>query len=675
MPFSLRLISERMSTHPRVATLGRLGGLSPAEADRGERALWLSGDGYRAALFHLGALTRLNELGLLAQVSTVAAVSGGSIVAALLATKVPWPIHGAYREWPEQVARPLRAIAQRNARARAIFRKPFPGAAAEAALEERYARELVSALGGEPRWGPNFVFGASGLTLCGLAAGWEECVEWEIHGTVHPPGYPPRLVREVIAAVRTDLDAFGEAEQAVLENHGYLLADAALREQGLVNHGGIAGLPPEPPHPHWMNERRAREALSTSSKRKRLGRLRPRRPRRGARSAERHSEELVGLLERHRPLLQYDSLETFRADRVAAICGLALPGRCNTLHRADGTLIAAAQPKETEPKLHLGFLGDVYANGTPAQPGDYLDECGASHAADALALWRRGGGSDVVYGRARRDSEGRLWLQYWFFFYYDDKGLLGLEQHEGDWEVLQIRIGENSDPDAVTFARHATADCLSWGQVRLAETEDGPVAVVHPARGSHAPLPHPGSFAAPGVPDHNDGLGPLVRPRLETIADDGPGWALWPGRWGSTRRREYFEANSPRGPRAHPCWWDPAELHREGRAWSGSTPTEPVLAATPPLPVRLEAQREEDLAVIAYDFPVPGDRQREPVRFVAAPVDANEEVGAAGSFPVTGRDGSFAVELPAGRDWRGVRVCAASDLGVSGRTLIVPLKR
>ena len=277
MPDPLRFVSERTSTQPRVATLGRLGGLSAAEADRGERALWLSGDGYRAALFHLGALSRLNELGLLAQVSTVGAVSGGSIVAALLATKVPWPIDGAYGEWPEQVARPLRAIAARHARARAIFRKPFPGAAAEAALEERYARELVSTLGGEPRRGPNFIFGASGLALSGLAAGWEECAEWEIHGSVHPPGYPRQLVTEVIAAVRTDFDAFEEAEQAVLENHGYLLADAALREQGKVSPGGIAGPSPQPPHPHWMDERRVREALSTSSKRKRLGRLRGRR--------------------------------------------------------------------------------------------------------------------------------------------------------------------------------------------------------------------------------------------------------------------------------------------------------------------------------------------------------------------------------------------------------------
>ncbi|HEV2789915.1 MAG TPA: hypothetical protein VGV69_01280, partial [Solirubrobacterales bacterium] len=247
----MRFISEQSSTSPpAVATLGRLGGLSAAEADRGERALWLSGSGYRAALFHLGALTRLNELGLLAQVRTVGAVAGGSIVAALLATRVPWPLDGAHRDWPEQVARPLREIARRNART--IFRRPFPGTA-EAAREERYARALVESLGGESGSGPNFVFGASGLTLSGLAAGWEESVEWELGGSAHPPGYRPALVEEAITAVRTDLDPVSEAEQAVLENHGYLLADAALREQGLVSAGGVEGLPPEPPHPRWMS--------------------------------------------------------------------------------------------------------------------------------------------------------------------------------------------------------------------------------------------------------------------------------------------------------------------------------------------------------------------------------------------------------------------------------------
>src|SRR5690349_9918558 len=111
-------MANLMSGHPRRGaerpTLGRLGGLAADEAERGEKALWLAGGGFRAALFHLGALTRLNELGLLARTGTVGASGGGSIVAALLATRVPWPLHGAYRDWPEQFAEPLREITRRN---------------------------------------------------------------------------------------------------------------------------------------------------------------------------------------------------------------------------------------------------------------------------------------------------------------------------------------------------------------------------------------------------------------------------------------------------------------------------------------------------------------------------------------------------------------------------------
>jgi hypothetical protein len=660
------LVSERIGTSPELATLGRLSGLTATEADRGERALWLSGPGYRAALFHLGALSRLNELGLLAQVSTVSAVSGGSILAALLATRVPWPLHGAFRGWREQVARPLREIARRNVRARAAFRKPFPGAAAEAALEERYARELIESLGESPS-GPNFVFGASGLMLSGLATGWEECVEWEIEGSAYPPGYRPALVAETIATIRTDLDAFDEAEQAVLENHGYLLADAALRNKGLVGAGGIEGLPPEPPHPRWMSEGRVRDELAGSSRRKAIGRLRPRRVRRSGRAPEPATESLSALLRRHRPLLQYDSLESFRATSVSTICCFATPCRCNSLHRADGSLIAAVEPGPGVARLDLDFLGDTYADGAMARRGDYLDECGGSHAADALEMQRQGtaSASDVVYGRARHDREGRLWLQYWFFFYYDDRGLLGLEQHEGDWELLQIRIGAKGRPDAATFARHAGAECLSWNQVQLADGEEGPVAVVHPARGSHAPLPRPGSFEAPAVPDHNDGRGPRVQPRLEPIGDDGPRWVLWPGRWGATRRREYFEGDSPRGPREHPCWWEPAELHREGRPWS-ATAAAGMLAENGPVAITIEARREEDLAVVDYEFAAPARGQREPARVVVAPVDERGEVGAARSFPVEARKGSLALQLPADGEWRGVRACAASTLGVPG---------
>lgn len=654
--------------HPRKGaaerpTVGRLGGLAADEVDRGEKALWLSGGGFRAALFHLGALTRLNELGLLARTGTVGAVAGGSIVAALLATRVPWPLHGAYRDWPERVAEPLREIARRNVRARSLLRRPFVGATA--GQEERYARELTAAaeLGQESAWGPRFVFGASGLTLSGLAAGWEECLEWELELPARG-GYDDRLVAETIAAVRTDLDAFGEAEQAVLENHGYLLADAALRANGLTTAAGIEPLPPLPPHPRWMDPERVRAALGASSRRTPIGRLRPRRARRPDRVPQPRSPELTALLEHHRPFLRYDSLECTRADSAAAICALALPGRCNSLHRADGALIAAAAPSGGEPRLELPFLGAVsYADGQPAAAGDHLDECGGSLAADALALRRDPALADVVYGRARRGPAGALWLQYWLFFYMADRGHLGIEQHEGDWQLVQIGLGRDGEPRAATLARDGGALRLAWEQVETADSGEGPAAVLYPARGSHAPLPRAGTFAAPVVPDHNDGGGPLVRPRLEPIGDDGPGWAHWPGRWGATRRREYFEGESPRGPGCRPEWWDPAELEREARPWEGEATIDGL---APPPASLLQAHREDGLAMVEYAFPEPAPGFAEPARLVAAPVDAAGEPGPPRALAVEGRRGSFALQLPPEGEWVGVRACPASERGFPG---------
>ena len=49
--------------------------------------LALSGGGFRATLFHLGALWRLNEMGLLPTIDQISSVSGGSILSGLLAAR------------------------------------------------------------------------------------------------------------------------------------------------------------------------------------------------------------------------------------------------------------------------------------------------------------------------------------------------------------------------------------------------------------------------------------------------------------------------------------------------------------------------------------------------------------------------------------------------------------
>jgi len=79
-------------------------------------ALCLSGGGYRAMLFHVGALWRLNELGYLPRLRRVSSVSGGSITSAVLGVR--WGSldfrEGVAQAFRAQVVDPVRALAGRT---------------------------------------------------------------------------------------------------------------------------------------------------------------------------------------------------------------------------------------------------------------------------------------------------------------------------------------------------------------------------------------------------------------------------------------------------------------------------------------------------------------------------------------------------------------------------------
>ncbi|MCP4572671.1 MAG: patatin-like phospholipase family protein [bacterium] len=76
-------------------------------------------------------------------------------------------------------------------------------------------------------------------------------------------GYSDALVKSMIGNIRTDLDGFTIGEQAVLENHGYALADVGLRKHlaGLGNDGA----PFVPPRSGWLDEKKVSRALRHSS--------------------------------------------------------------------------------------------------------------------------------------------------------------------------------------------------------------------------------------------------------------------------------------------------------------------------------------------------------------------------------------------------------------------------
>jgi len=117
-------------------------------ARRNDIALCLSGDGYGAMLFHVGALWRLNELGYLPRLARVCGVSAGAIVAAHLGSRwqdLTFDDHGVGHGFVKTVVGPIRSLAE----AHVDFTRPLatallliPGSAAAARLADKLDESL-----------------------------------------------------------------------------------------------------------------------------------------------------------------------------------------------------------------------------------------------------------------------------------------------------------------------------------------------------------------------------------------------------------------------------------------------------------------------------------------------------------------------------------------------------
>lgn len=391
------------------------------DRERAGVALCLSGGGYRATLLHLGAIRRLNELGVLGAIDELSAVSGGSVTAAQLAVAIR-TLGGVPRdgippaEFERLVAAPIRTFTRRNIRTGAIATRLMPwnwrdddaGVEALAAQYERHLTPLAlrelpehpvvtfcatdmafgtawtfrrDAMGDEqagygetplamsigravaasscfpPVFNPlrmdldpaSLSGGAyaapdrdrcvRGLRLTdggnydnlGLEPVWRERAtllvsdgggtfeyeadrglawrverytaiienqartlrkRWLLAGYLTKvfagtfwgiasgtgsyregvPGYPEPFAKRMVAKVRTDFDAFTPGEQGVLENHGYSLADVAIRVHAphLIRHDAPFAAPA--PALDWHNLGAAEAALADSARRSWLGR-------------------------------------------------------------------------------------------------------------------------------------------------------------------------------------------------------------------------------------------------------------------------------------------------------------------------------------------------------------------------------------------------------------------
>lgn len=96
----------------------------------------------------------------------------------------------------------------------------------------------------------------------------------------------------------------------------------------------------------------------------------------------------------------------------------------------------------------------------------------------------------TVYGRQFTTYEGgteRTVLQYWFFYVYNDWD----DDHEGDWEMIQIVFGSNNEPLLITYSIHKGGMTLPWDDPKVSKNGDHPKVYVN--LGGHGSWNEPGN--------------------------------------------------------------------------------------------------------------------------------------------------------------------------------------
>jgi NTE family protein len=205
-------------------------------------ALCLSGGGYRAMLFHVGSLWRLNELGYLTKLARISSVSGGSITAGVLGLnwgRLAFDGNGIARAFDAQLVQPIRTVASKTIDEGAILGGILlPGTISDKVVES-YRKYLFgeATLQDLPDDPPRFVINATSVQTGALFRFSKPFVADYRIGTASS-AFPP-----VLSPLKLELDpakwqpASGQASED-LHKEPYL-SEAVLTDGGVYDNLGL----------------------------------------------------------------------------------------------------------------------------------------------------------------------------------------------------------------------------------------------------------------------------------------------------------------------------------------------------------------------------------------------------------------------------------------------------
>lgn len=175
----------------------------PSEVAANEVGLCLSGGGYRAMLFHVGVLWRLNEMGWLPRLTRISSVSGGSITAGVLALawrNLGFDTAGVGTNFRSLVVDPLRKMAGTSIDVSSVVVGALlPGVSASDRVTKQYKKVLFgdATLQDLPDT-PRFVFCATNVQTASLLRFTKKrLADWQV-GYVDAPNI--ELARAVTAS-------------------------------------------------------------------------------------------------------------------------------------------------------------------------------------------------------------------------------------------------------------------------------------------------------------------------------------------------------------------------------------------------------------------------------------------------------------------------------------------
>ena len=163
----------------------------------------------------------------------------------------------------------------------------------------------------------------------------------------------------------------------------------------------------------------------------------------------------------------------------------------------------------------------------------------------------------TVYSNVNHSGD-LTYIQYWMFYAFN-KGTLN--QHEGDWEMIQILISDGT-PTQVMYSQHHSGQKATWSQVE----KDGDHIKVYVSRGSHANYLRSYSGVIGIANDIVGANGKKIDySEYELVLLESQPWLDFKGRWGwsGITEEEYQEAvilgqTGPYGP----------QYRNDGSMWS-----------------------------------------------------------------------------------------------------------